>query len=143
MVFHVFDIYIRCNFNMKPEQNEFLRSRKNEGLKSSVLPVVAIISNSDAWKVQSISVLFDDFLQPSAVSLLVQVSRSKRPKSDGKCQFSTELLITYLGTLCSALLTKNKLNLFKAPFKLHCKYLQFFIVSSFHCNLVVRFTLIT
>ena len=26
---------------------------------------------------------------------------------------------------------------------LHCKYLQFLIVSSFHCNFVVRFTLIT
>ena len=25
----------------------------------------------------------------------------------------------------------------------HCKYLQFLIVSSFHCNFVVRFTLIT
>ena len=26
---------------------------------------------------------------------------------------------------------------------MHCKYLQFLIVSSFHCNFVVRFTLIT
>ena len=25
---------------------------------------------------------------------------------------------------------------------LHCKYLQFLIVSTFHCNLAVRFTLI-
>ena len=30
----------------------------------------------------------------------------------------------------------------KQKSKLHCKYIQFFIVSTFHCNLVVRFTLI-
>ena len=27
-------------------------------------------------------------------------------------------------------------------FWLHCKYIQFFIMSTFHCNLAVRFTLI-
>ena len=26
--------------------------------------------------------------------------------------------------------------------QLHCKYIQFFIASTFHCNLVVRFTII-
>ena len=31
---------------------------------------------------------------------------------------------------------------FRKVFVLHCKYVQFLIVSTFHCNLVVRFTLI-
>ena len=40
-------------------------------------------------------------------------------------------------------LTLNDITCHSYHMNLHCKYVQFLIVSTLHCNLVVRFTLIT
>ena len=71
------------------DQNKFLKIWEERTVNQlSVLPVVAIISKCDAWKVQSISVLFDDFLQPSAVKFVcLGVTLKKSPNVKENANF--------------------------------------------------------